>query len=135
MDIVCLVVSKQLFSDEKTMAKVMSMVQEYPRETTFVSDLPHLAEKIRDMGMKFILYFPFFAMYRRKSDAYDDRAKRMVEYATHFRGYLDEKDAGLTLVMAAIEFTKQHPGYFMSLVVGDREIKLDELRRRYKWTA
>ena len=93
---------------------------------------------VEKMGKVAITYAPLFAKFRKRMDAYADRAVRMAEYATCFHAYISYKDQTPTVLINGLTFQKVHPGYLtvfnFKTANGWQVVKMDELKAIYRWS-
>jgi len=126
---------KVLNTDDGKQA-VLEIVRRYPRDSVFATHYTRIKELVEGDGFKCILFF-VFATFKNKTDGFMDMARRMMELATHFHTIVEEGGAVKTACIMAIEFQRQHPGYYMEIQfkspTGMRVMEIEEIKRMARW--
>jgi hypothetical protein len=126
---------KVLNTDDGTQM-VLEIVRRYPKDSMFATNYTRIKELVEGDGFKCMLFFTI-ATFRNRTDGLMDMARRMMEPATHFHTIVEEGGTVKTACIMAIEFQRQHPGYYMEIQfktpTGVRNMQIDEMKRMARW--
>ena len=133
---VCISCSPKILNTDEGIDMILEIVRRYPRDTIFATNYMRISSLIVENGYKCIPFFTL-ATFRNKLDGMMEMSRRMMKMATHFHTIVEEGGAVRTAVMMAMEYQRQHPGYFMEIMfkssTGVKTLTFDEIKRIAKW--
>lgn len=136
-EIVCISMSYG-FEDEEIYHVLEEVISRYPNQNLVVEGHDDVIEELAEKyNVEVVPYYPIFPRFKKKTDAYEDRAQRMVKYATACHCFVNLEDRKMGPMFVAMAFKKKHPEYLLEIYLklpGEWErITLQKLMGLYKW--